>query len=50
MSTFDGRIKEYPAISIDRFKLNGYAKYYLLSHVHSGIFVHVNVHVAQHFS
>lgn len=36
MSTFDGRLTEYPLISIDKFKLNG-AKYFLLSHVHSGI-------------
>lgn len=37
MSTFDGRIKEYPTISIDNFTTNGFSKYYLLSHVHSGM-------------
>ncbi|KAL7323207.1 hypothetical protein PS15p_211140 [Mucor circinelloides] len=34
MSTFDGRIREYPAIAIDNFKPNDYAKYFILSHVH----------------
>jgi hypothetical protein len=36
MSTFGGRIKEYPAIAIDNFAPNNYAKYFVLSHVHKG--------------
>lgn len=36
MSTFKGRIKEYPAIAIDFFIPNGYSKYFVLSHVHKG--------------
>jgi hypothetical protein len=36
MSSFDGRIREYPAVAIDKFTPNSFAKYFLLSHVHSG--------------
>lgn len=36
MSTFDGRIREYPAVAIDNFEPNDYAKYFILSHVHKG--------------
>ncbi|KAI8388566.1 beta-lactamase-like protein [Radiomyces spectabilis] len=35
MSTFDGQIREYPCISIDRFTRRNGIKYYFLSHVHS---------------
>lgn len=42
MSTFDGRIREYPAVAIDNFEPNDFAKYFILSHVHSGN--HTNKH------
>ncbi|ORX51297.1 hypothetical protein DM01DRAFT_1408762 [Hesseltinella vesiculosa] len=35
MSTFDGQIREYPAICIDRFTQRKGARYYFLTHVHS---------------
>ncbi|KAI8645399.1 beta-lactamase-like protein [Parasitella parasitica] len=35
MSTFDGRIREYPIFAIDNFIQNTFAKYFILSHVHS---------------
>lgn len=35
MSTFDGRIREYPVIVIDNFEPNNFAKYFILSHVHT---------------
>lgn len=34
MSTFDGRIKEYPELAIDNFTPNNYSQFFLLSHVH----------------
>lgn len=36
MSTFDGRIKEYPELAIDNFTPNNYSQFFLLSHVHKG--------------
>lgn len=36
MSTFDGRIREYPVVAIDNFQSNSFAKYFILSHVHTG--------------
>jgi hypothetical protein len=36
MSTFDGRIKEYPSLAIDNFVPNNYTKHFVLSHVHKG--------------
>ncbi|KAF1798204.1 beta-lactamase-like protein [Mucor lusitanicus] len=35
MSTFDGRIREYPVVAIDNFQSNSFAKYFILSHVHT---------------
>ncbi|KAL9554260.1 hypothetical protein MBANPS3_002900 [Mucor bainieri] len=35
MSTFDGRIREYPVVAIDNFELNSPARFFILSHVHS---------------
>lgn len=36
MSTFHGRIKEYPTLCIDRFIVTDTPKHYILSHVHKG--------------
>lgn len=37
MSSFPGRMKEYPTISLDRFdKENLHARAYFLSHCHKG--------------
>lgn len=36
MSTFNGRIKEYPTLSIDDFLNTGTSKHFILSHVHKG--------------
>ena len=33
---YDGRIREYPAIAIDRFTPQTGVKYYFLTHAHSG--------------
>ncbi|KAI7885154.1 hypothetical protein K492DRAFT_204215 [Lichtheimia hyalospora FSU 10163] len=35
MTTFDGQVREYPAIAIDRFKPRAGVKYYFLTHAHA---------------
>lgn len=37
MSTFDGRIKEYPTIAIDNFKDIGRSEIFILRHTHTGM-------------
>lgn len=36
MTTFDGQVREYPVIAIDRFKSRPGVKYYFLTHAHAG--------------
>ena len=36
MTTFDGQIREYPTIVVDRFTLRAGIKYFFLTHCHSG--------------
>ncbi|CDH50909.1 protein artemis [Lichtheimia corymbifera JMRC:FSU:9682] len=35
MTTFDGQVREYPVIAIDRFKSQTGVKYYFLTHAHA---------------
>lgn len=37
MSTFDGRIKEYPTVAIDNFKDIERPEIFILSHTHTGM-------------
>lgn len=36
MSTFDGQLREYPSIAVDRFTPRANVRYYFLTHVHAG--------------
>lgn len=36
MSTFDGQLREYPSIAVDRFIPRPNIRYYFLTHVHAG--------------
>lgn len=38
MTTFDGQVREYPVIAIDRFKPQAGVKYYFLTHAHAGMY------------
>lgn len=38
MSTFNGCIREYPILAIDRFIPNDSKQYFILSHVHKDTF------------
>lgn len=48
MSTFNGCIREYPILAIDRFIPNESKQYFILSHVHKGNNFYLFIYIFEH--